>query len=214
MDFMNFNFAANRSELTNEASLDPILDYWDHLFGDSAGIESLFSDEPQGYLSIFSGLRPTGEKGKVNKKRHKHVKETYFWWPDKKEEAAEYALEQSEGGCNVYCCAHLLSQKKRSKENAAPVLTLWADGDEAEIPTGDLAPTLTIESSPGRHHFYWRLKTSIPPKKAEELNRRIAYEIGADRSGWDLTQLLRPPGSRTWDYAPVYDEAPVVRVIT
>ena len=214
MDFMKTNFAASQSELTNEASLDPIIDYWDHLFGASEGFESLFSDEPEQYLSILSGLRPAGEKGKVNKQRHTHVKEFYFRWPDEKEEAAEYVLEESERGLNVYSCAHLLTEKKRSKENAAPVLTLWADGDEAEIPTGDLAPTLTIESSPGRHQYFWQLKNSIPPKKAEDLNQRLAYTVGADKSGWDLTQLLRPPGTRNWDHAPVYDEAPVVRVIT
>jgi RepB DNA-primase from phage plasmid len=212
MNFMNFNFAANRSELTNEASLDPIR-YWNHLFGDSETWWSLFAEEPEGYLSILRGLRPEAEKGRVNKKRLKHIKEVYFRWPHEKEEAAEYVLEESERGHNVYSCAHLLTEKKRARENAAPILTLWADGDEAEIPTIGLAPTLTVESSPGRHQFFWRLQSSSPPKKAEELNRRIAYAIGADKSGWDLTQLLRPPGTRNWDYAEVYDEIPIVRVV-
>lgn len=211
MNFMNFNFA-NRSKPTNEASLDPIR-YWNHLFGDGESWWSLFAKEPTGYLSILSGLRPTGEKGRINKKRHKHVEEAYFLWPDEKEEAAEYVLEESSWGHNVYSCAHLLTQKKRAKENAAPVLTLWADGDEAEIPTGVLAPTLTVESSPGRHHFYWRLQHSVDPKKAEELNQRLAYTIGADKSGWDLTQLLRIPGTKNVDYREVYDEVPIVRVV-
>jgi hypothetical protein len=211
---MNSNYDAESTDHSDEPSLNPILDYWNHLFGDSETCWSTSADGPKYYLGIFSGLRPTGEKGKVNKKRHKPFKGKYFSWPGEKEKAATYVLEESNLGLNVYSCAHLLTKKKRIKENAAPILTLWADGDEAEIPTGVLAPTLTVESSPSRHQFFWRLNQTLPPREAEDLNQRLTYKIGADETGWDLTQLLRPPGTRNWDYAPVYDETPVVRVIT
>ncbi len=75
---MKFDHAANHFERRNEPSLDPILDYWNHLFGASEGIDSLFADEPKGFLHIFSGLRPPGEEGKVNKKRLEQIREKHF----------------------------------------------------------------------------------------------------------------------------------------
>ena len=49
----------------------------------------------------------------------------------------------------------------------------------------------------------------MAPEVGEQLNRRLALVIGADRSGWDLTQLLRPP--RTPNHK--YTDAPLVRVL-
>ena len=46
-------------------------------------------------------------------------------------------------------------------------------------------------------------------RKAEELNRRLLVAARADRSGWDLTQLLRPPGTRNRKY----QAAPRVRLV-
>ena len=46
-------------------------------------------------------------------------------------------------------------------------------------------------------------------RKAEELNRRLLVAARADRSGWDLTQLLRPPGARNRKY----QAAPRVRLV-
>lgn len=41
------------------------------------------------------------------------------------------------------------------------------------------------------------------------MNRRLASAMGGDRSGWDLTQLLRPPGTPNFKYA----GAPLVRIL-
>jgi hypothetical protein len=77
---------------------------------------------------------------------------------------------------------------------------LWADGDGATIPPSVPPPSAVVETSPGRHHYYWRLTEPCPPAQAEQLNHRIAYALGADKSGWDLTQLLRVPGTPNQKY--------------
>src|SRR5205823_123867 len=66
-----------------------------------------------------------------------------------------------------------------------------------------------VASSPGRLQAYWGLTQPLPPAHAEQLNRRLSRAIGADSSGWDLTQLLRIPGTRNWKYP----DAPVVSVL-
>jgi putative DNA primase/helicase len=119
----------------------------------------------------------------------------FYSYPDQLDAAISWALDESARGREVYFCAHLLTDRRRVKTNAAPVLTLWGDLDGEDIPTGELEPSAVVESSPGRFHCYWRLMDEIPPGQAEELNKRIARKIGADPSGFDLSQLLRVPGT-------------------
>src|SRR5215211_7968415 len=73
-------------------------------------------------------------------------------------------------------------------------------GYGAQVPPNLPQPTAVVNSSPGRQQFYWRLSMPVPPDIGEGLNRRLAYVLGADKSGWDLTQLLRPPGTRNRKY--------------
>jgi hypothetical protein len=102
-------------------------------------------------------------------------------------------------------CAHLIrrdenTQPQRTKEQAAPVRALYVDGDGAQVPDSLPPPTAVVRSSPSRDQFWWQLTHSIEPERAEALNKRLAYAMGADRSGWDLTQLLRPPGTPNRKY--------------
>ena len=177
-----------------------VIEAWEHIYGNS---ENGFDDGSPKYVCLFSGLRSPKrdwEPGEVNKERLKAIHEEYFQWPEEMEQAEKWLQKESQKGREVYHCAHLLTERKRKKENAAYVKTLFADGDGAVVSDSLPAPTLTVESSPNRDQYYWRLKSAISPEKAEELNQRLAYAMGADKSGWDLTQLLRPPGTSNHKY--------------
>jgi hypothetical protein len=97
-------------------------------------------------------------------------------------------------GLNAYVSAHGYIDNRRGgvKANAAPIDVLWVERDDATIPPDVPAPTMTIETSPGRFHDYWRLSRTIAPEVAENLNRRLTQRIGGD-SGYALTKRLRPP---------------------
>src|SRR5215217_779442 len=164
---------------------------WTHIFGGE-----------RGYMGDFSGYRIRGGELEDTESR-------YFMFPNQVKEAARYAAEKSAAGREVYFCAHLLHARRRVKENAQPVGTLWCELDGVEIPNGQLKPTAVVESSPGRYHVYWRLEDAVSPKVAEMLNRRLARQIGADTSGFDLTQLLRVPGTVNHKYP----DRPVVRLL-
>ena len=119
------------------------------------------------------------------------------------------AFQQDADGRDAYLCAHLLTDTRRVKANAVPAIwALWSDIDAGLVPTS-YPPTALVASSPGRHHGYWRLARPVTPEQAEELNWRIAHANGHDMSGWDLTQLLRIPGTRNHKY----DPAPTVRLV-
>ena len=100
---------------------------------------------------------------------------------------------------NVYFCPHGFARRRRVKSYAVLPAMLWADLDEADPRTlKGLSPTVAIESSPGRYVGLWLTDRAV----TEELNRRLTYHIGADKGGWDLTQMLRVPGTLNYKYDP------------
>jgi hypothetical protein len=68
-----------------------------------------------------------------------------------------------------------------------------------------IPPTLLLETSENRHQGLWLLEDLAEPAEAEEISKAIAYahaDEGADKSGWDLTQLLRIPFTLNYKYDP------------
>lgn len=106
---------------------------------------------------------------------------------------------------DIYFCPHGLTSPKRDKPHAALPHLLWSDMDEADPSAIKLKPTIAIESSPGRYVGLWFTDGEV----SEELNRRMSYFIGADKSGWDLTQVLRVPGTINYKYQTM----PKVRIL-
>lgn len=114
-------------------------------------------------------------------------------------------LEDHEGE-DIYFCPHGFARRSRTKDEAVKPMLLWADLDEADpAKLGKLKPTLAWESSPGRFAAIW----VIDRKMTDELNKRLTYQIGADKGGWDLTQVLRFPGTKNYKYK----SRPTVRLL-
>jgi len=148
----------------------------------------IYGPDP-GFICLVSMLR--GKDGKV---RPEDITQRFYQYPTEFGEAmARIALWS--GGPDEYLCAHLLSKKRREKDAALPIWALYADIDDAPIPVGDLRPSVLIESSPGRYQGFWFSDRALDPTVAEPLNQRLTIAIGADPSGFDLPQILRPPGS-------------------
>jgi hypothetical protein len=68
--------------------------------------------------------------------------------------------------------------------------------------TGVPPASLRVQSGyDGHEHHYWKSETFITDLKLlEEVNRSITYATVADTSGWDCTQVLRPPYTRNHKY--------------
>ena len=97
---------------------------------------------------------------------------------------------------HVYMCPHGFSKPRRHKDFAVDPRLLYADLDEVDPRKLAIKPTIAIESSPGRYVGYWLTDEPV----SEELNRRMSYYIGSDKSGWDRTQVLRVPGTTNHKY--------------
>lgn len=130
-------------------------------------------------------------------------KQRFFSWPSEYNKMENFILSV-EKKHNVYFCVNLLSNRERKKVNCLPTKLLWSDLDTAPLNENSklekIPPPILIETSPGRHQAIWRASTELPPYQAEDYSRRIAYYVGADASGWDLTQLLRVPFTKNFKY--------------
>jgi len=165
---------------------------WAHIFGESPGI-----------LAIFSGKRLEPGSKQLDDPRT-----LYLDYPREIQRAEMLCRRLSEEGREVYQCAHLLTARRRLKACAASLAACYVDGDGAKPTANTPHPTAAVVSSPGREQYWWHLSRPVEPEEGEDLNRRLAYAMSADLSGWDLTQLLRVPGTRNRKYV----DAPVVEL--
>src|SRR5882724_808581 len=144
----------------------------------------------KGYMCVAS-RRTTGK-----------FTEKFFKYPDQLKEAISFSRLKAQIE-NVYFCPQLLTEARRNKSNVDTVSCVWADLDACSPELLQVKPTLALETSPGRYQAIWTLKYLVPGEDAEAASRRIAYghaQEGSDRSGWDLTQLLRVPGTYNYKY--------------
>jgi archaellum biogenesis ATPase FlaH len=106
---------------------------------------------------------------------------------------------------DLYWCPQGFRQPRRRKEHAAAPKVLWADLDEVQPSRIQPMPTVAWASSPGRFQALWFCDKRV----TESLNRRLTYSLGADKAGWDWTQVLRVPNTKNYKYK----TAPRVRML-
>jgi archaellum biogenesis ATPase FlaH len=103
---------------------------------------------------------------------------------------------------DVYISPALFKEKRATKDSVQHISVAWLEFDgKLGINYKDIpAPNVVVQSSSSTHlHCYWK----IPPvgrDGAEEINRRLTYYLEADSSGWDCTQVLRPPTTINYKY--------------
>lgn len=133
------------------------------------------------------------------KSRAGRWRDTYFASPPRYAEIKRFLENNLDK--NLYFCPTALTKPIRRKDYVKSSMFLWADLDEMDPRRVEPRPQIAWESSPGRYAALWRLNDSHPAKIIEDTNRALTYSIGADRGGWDLSQVLRIPGTRNYKYS-------------
>jgi len=127
-----------------------------------------------------------------------------LFWPPSQDTIVSNRIDQClHDEEDLYYSVAMFREKGRNIEHVMPTGWLWADLDEVHPSTAvdmGIMPTVAIESSPGRYQALWRLTRKLKTKDTERLNRGLTYALGADKGGWDLTQVLRIPGTRNFKY--------------
>lgn len=158
-------------------------EFFEILFGDAEGF-------------LFLGWR--NDEGELNQFKA-------FHYPDALGTALKVVeLHKDE---DVYFSPMLYSVPRRKKSTVTSTPVVYADTDKFDPSGFIIAPTLNVQSSEGHTHSYWVLdKTDYAREDVARVARAIAVthderdaegnKIGVDPSGWDLTQLLRVPGTK------------------
>ena len=139
----------------------------------------------------------------------------YFKWPDQKDELINHILQTTNSAECYFGPALYKNTSNPVPENILGSNVIWAEFDGNAPRDGVLGdkiphPTMRIKSSgEGHEHLYWKLDSfETDREKIETLNKSIAYTLFADTSGWDSTQILRPPGTKN------HKRGKVVRTLT
>lgn len=116
---------------------------------------------------------------------------------------------------DLYGCPHGYSHFEKQKAYSVLPRLLWADLDESDPRRLEYKPTIAFRTSPGRYAALWLTDKPV----TEALNKRMAYDARADKSGWALTKVLRLiPGTRNYKYEAepkvklLWDDGPTYRV--
>lgn len=174
------------------------------------------------------------EKGKVYFASIKEgVKETfkqYFpAWPLERSKVIRAMTVLAGQGYDVFFAPAVFEPDapKPERDYVASVNCRWVDLDGNAPENWEVAakekgvpePSTIVQSSMERQqHVYWmteRVRGSEGLGEAEGTNRALAAAFGADKSGWDLNQLLRVPGTINYgwrkegEHKPWYTGQPV-----
>lgn len=159
---------------------------------DTGVLKQIWDALPEGYVFLprIKGWKPT-PKGKLE--AAEYIEGAALT----KEQAIRALNVMPTEGVDIYFTPLTFNAPSRKKEYANPSRVLFADLDDCDprnLPEA-LRPTTYWQSS--EHHFQgmWLLDRELSLPEFEDINRRLSYAIGADKSGWDITQILRVPGS-------------------
>lgn len=130
-----------------------------------------------------------------------------------KEDLKRFFKQYDSKKYDIYFAPLAFSKPRRAKEAAVRSIFLWQDLDYADpkkFPNKqELFPSIYWQSSPGRYHALWKLDKVYDLDEVTNLNRDLAYYVGADKGGWDKTQVLRVPGTHNLKY----EDKPVVKLM-
>ena len=123
----------------------------------------------------------------------------WFKWPAQKEKLIDHMLAQSKNG-DVYTSPSIFkapSDKKQAWKGSNHVWIEFDGNAPTVLPDGIPEPSIRIQSSvSGHEHWYWKLnKFQTNADIVEGLTYKLTYTLGADKSGWDCSQVLRSPGT-------------------
>lgn len=153
--------------------------YFDFLFG---------HDEGYACIRTFKGGRFGHPDGPVQKH--------WYAWPQKRNEMVAFVLANST--LDLYVVPSLFHDTTSAKaSNISHQTCIYVDADGATPELFKVPPSIIMETSPGRHHLFWKTDTDDPSALCM-VGRTISHQHahqGCDKGGWDAGQLLRIPGS-------------------
>lgn len=135
--------------------------------------------------------------------KHHHLARTLHGTLEQHGEVLQ-ALNQQ--GAGVFVTINATDGQGRKKESVTAVRGVFADFDKADservktlalqLAGAGLEPTIIVESSPGKHHYYWLAHQpgELALDEFKPLQKALAGWLGSDSKVSDLPRVMRLPG--------------------
>lgn len=106
-------------------------------------------------------------------------------------------------GCGIFACVQAMQDGKVRKNHLLTyVRAVFVEDDESRAdgqPRTDwpLKPSIVVQSSPGKFHYYWLVEwsTSFDRECFEGVMRRMIADHGSDPNAKDVSRVMRLPGT-------------------
>lgn len=112
------------------------------------------------------------------------------------EQNLDLLIRQNQAGAGVFVTINATDGKGRAAKNIIRVRSVFIDLDGSPIEPvmrHVVAPSVSVESSPGRYHAYW-LTDDCPLDEFKLAQQRLIRQFNADPSVCDLSRVMRLPG--------------------
>jgi hypothetical protein len=119
------------------------------------------------------------------------------------DECVQMAVSYADSGQNVYVEGRTIKPETARGIRGDAADTEWvfafvidADADKAKgFDLGEIQPTMTVESSPGNHHFWFFLEKAIAAEQAKPIGDAIRKATGTDSGTGNICQPFRVGGT-------------------
>lgn len=185
----------------------PSLEFLDRVWG-----------RAEGYVQFQQKMRDEAGERTGEPKDNKE-----FIWPADRDRIGRYLSIRTEE--DLYFAVPLYKSATRRQSEVKLLNTVYVDNDGTPIDRFRLPPSTSVQSSPGHSHDYWILSEPADPARVARVgfaissahrhdseihdvlvendnDRRLQGDgrgdhkhCGTDPGGWDLTQILRIPGT-------------------
>lgn len=98
-------------------------------------------------------------------------------------------------GAGVFVAVNETDGKGRKLDNITRIRAVWCEHDGGSSPDLPLPPSITVRSSPGKHHFYWLVDGDMDLDCFAAIMEVMVDRYGSDPNAKDLTRVLRLPGT-------------------
>lgn len=148
-------------------------------------ITTLEPDE--GHVFLWTGLHPDGQR-----------LQTYGTL----EEMLPKLQQRNAEGYGIFVAVNAIDKPsydngypRRRNSDVTRIRAVFADFDDPNEPVPDMiAPTMVVQTSPGKVHCYWCVEGDFPLADFEVIQRGISQKLGSDPAVHDLARILRVPG--------------------
>jgi hypothetical protein len=110
------------------------------------------------------------------------------------EEVSRELLALNAEGAGVFVTVNETDGKGRKSENIRRLRAVWCEADDAEPRSWPLPPSMIVETSRGRFHYYWLVDGELSRKAFAAIMRCMVEEYGSDKQATDISRVLRLPG--------------------